>query len=125
MNQSFLDDQRAKLEAERDMVEEELASMSALDTGDHVPGERAPAFPDYGNDSLMENSASPGEVADFGLNVDITSRLQQRIHDIDAAIERLTEGTYGVCSNCKDAIPVERLEANPSADQCIDCATAA
>ena len=40
---------------------------------------------------------------------------------IDAALQRIEEGTYGKCVNCGAAIPEERLEAMPWATLCIDC----
>lgn len=40
---------------------------------------------------------------------------------IDEALQRLDEGTYGVCVNCGAQIAPERLEAMPWATLCIDC----
>jgi DnaK suppressor protein len=40
---------------------------------------------------------------------------------IDAALQRIEEGTYGKCVNCGAPIPEERLEAMPWATLCIDC----
>ena len=49
---------------------------------------------------------------------------QARLHvvEVDAAIERLDAGTYGVCEGCGRAIADGRLEARPVARTCIDCA---
>ena len=41
---------------------------------------------------------------------------------IDAAIERVANGTYGICVRCGRPISAGRLEARPAADLCIDCA---
>ena len=40
---------------------------------------------------------------------------------IDAALQRIEDGTYGKCVNCGAPIPEERLEAMPWATLCIDC----
>jgi RNA polymerase-binding protein DksA len=40
---------------------------------------------------------------------------------IDAALERMDNGTYGRCLNCGQPIAPERLEAIPWATRCIDC----
>jgi RNA polymerase-binding protein DksA len=40
---------------------------------------------------------------------------------IDSALQRLSAGTYGVCTNCEQAIPMARLEAEPTAVRCIHC----
>ena len=59
------------------------------------------------------------------------SRLQalrsDSAHDIvavDAALERLGKGTYGVCVRCGEPIGVDRLRARPTAELCIRCAVA-
>jgi RNA polymerase-binding transcription factor DksA len=44
------------------------------------------------------------------------------IRMIQAALKRLAEGEYGVCVNCGDDIPDERLDAVPHAPRCANCA---
>ncbi|WUH99667.1 TraR/DksA C4-type zinc finger protein [Spirillospora sp. NBC_00431] len=51
------------------------------------------------------------------------TRARARLADIDDALRRLGDGTYGVCEQCGDAIAVERLEARPSARTCFACAS--
>jgi DnaK suppressor protein len=43
---------------------------------------------------------------------------------IDAALVRITDGTYGRCARCGELIEPRRLEVNPYAVQCTDCAEA-
>ena len=59
------------------------------------------------------------------------SRLQalrsDAAHDIvavDAALERMRLGTYGICTRCGRSIGVDRLRARPTAELCIRCAIA-
>jgi RNA polymerase-binding transcription factor DksA len=61
--------------------------------------------------SLMER-----ETAEASAN-----RADEAIADVQHALARLDTGTYGTCEQCGEAIPVERLEAIPSARQCVDC----
>lgn len=42
--------------------------------------------------------------------------------DIDAALARVADGSYGVCVDCGRAIPVARLRARPTATRCVACA---
>jgi DnaK suppressor protein len=42
--------------------------------------------------------------------------------EIDAALERVAGGTYGVCVRCGSAIGPARLEARPAAPTCVTCA---
>ncbi|MBD7958004.1 TraR/DksA C4-type zinc finger protein [Microbacterium sp. Sa4CUA7] len=42
--------------------------------------------------------------------------------ELDAALVRVADGTYGICLECGRPIPVERLQARPAADRCVTCA---
>lgn len=48
---------------------------------------------------------------------------QDRLDEVAAALERLDDGSYGVCERCGRAIPAARLEARPTARTCVACAT--
>lgn len=48
--------------------------------------------------------------------------LTARRNDIDHALRKLDEGTYGLCENCGTAIGAERLAARPYAVRCRACA---
>ena len=52
------------------------------------------------------------------------SEAQRRlIRDIDAALERIDKGEYGVCMQCGEKIAPRRLEVRPFSRYCIDCKT--
>lgn len=67
-----------------------------------------------------------GGGASFTLDREIDRALdesdKQVLRAIDAALERIGEGSYGTCTNCGKPIAVGRLEARPYADRCGDCA---
>jgi len=46
----------------------------------------------------------------------------REIRQIDGALKRIAEGTYGVCSQCGGDIDPKRLRAMPTATRCISCA---
>ena len=48
--------------------------------------------------------------------------LWAKLQDVERAIGKLAEGTYGTCDECGGPIPPERLEAIPSAVLCVSCA---
>ncbi len=58
-------------------------------------------------------------LVDIG-NADIDRDVEE-IRDIDAALLRIADGSYGVCSDCGGDIPVERLEAYLTAKRCRPC----
>ena len=49
-------------------------------------------------------------------------QVQHQLAEVEAAIERLAAGTYGVCEQCGQPIAPARLEARPAARTCIGCA---
>lgn len=49
---------------------------------------------------------------------------RQQVADVDAALRRLDDGTYGACLGCGEPIGDGRLEARPTATHCIKCASA-
>ena len=49
--------------------------------------------------------------------------LSRQIRGIDEALERVAKGEYGTCVDCGEAIAPNRLQANPSAQRCLECQT--
>ncbi len=49
------------------------------------------------------------------------SNLRQDLDDVEAAMRRLEEGTYGRCEACGAVLPAEHLEARPAALRCPAC----
>lgn len=114
MDQAFINEMKTRLEAEKQELEKQLGTISAPDSGEHVIGDRAATFPDYGDDALGDNTASPAEVADYATNVEITRTLEGRLEAVNAALERISSGTYGVTAD-GELLSKERLQADPTA----------
>jgi RNA polymerase-binding transcription factor DksA len=53
----------------------------------------------------------------------LLTQAQQRLADVDRALRRHDEGTYGICEVCGRPIAAERLAVRPSARTCVGCAT--
>ncbi len=49
------------------------------------------------------------------------NRNARSLRDIDAAIERMNDGTYGMCGDCEEPISPRRLAAIPWATLCVRC----
>lgn len=52
----------------------------------------------------------------------LIEQAEQHLTEIEQAVDRLSRGSYGVCTTCGNAIPAERLEARPTARTCLTCA---
>jgi len=51
----------------------------------------------------------------------LSETQRQQILDIDAALERIAKGEYGICMKCGEEIAPRRLEVRPFSRYCIDC----
>jgi len=76
------------------------------------------------NGGLDTNDIGDNASITLGREIDYTlgEHSQTVIKEIDAALARTEDGTYGTCTNCGKEISVGRLEAYPWASLCIDCA---
>lgn len=52
----------------------------------------------------------------------VLADAEAELAEVDRALARLADGSYGICANCGKPIAVARLEARPTATLCIDCA---
>jgi DnaK suppressor protein len=107
---------RATLVEERGRVERALAHLRE----DH-PGSLDDEVEEItaGSDNHLAETAT----ATLGREVDYTleENAEEVLSQIDAALKRIEDGTYGICTNCSREIQPERLEAYPWASLCIDC----
>ena len=51
----------------------------------------------------------------------LTDRDRGKLQSIDQALERIEEGTYGICESCEGEITAERLKAMPFTRLCVQC----
>ncbi len=98
-------DPRALLVAERDRVRAEIAE-----------GIVAPGPMTYGS-----QAAAATQVFEQQRDLALRDRSTAQLAEIEAAIARLDDGTYGICIRCGGAVAPERLEALPWAAHCIAC----
>ena len=80
----------------------------------HLKDEAA-NFPDPADRASQEE--------EFSLELRTRDRERKLIKKIDATIELLENDDYGYCETCGIEIGVKRLEARPTATQCVDCKT--
>ena len=55
------------------------------------------------------------------INLILSDRDREKLQAIEEALERIEEGTYGICEVCEEEIAPERLEALPFTRLCISC----
>lgn len=78
-------------------------------------------------EDLAGASPDPGDESVASLISDLdqadTTRDLSELRSLDAAHERIADGSYGTCIECGGDIGFERLRANPAAERCIRCQT--
>jgi DnaK suppressor protein len=71
--------------------------------------------------------ADPNDRASLETDISLELRSRDRegklVKKINEAIDRIEEGEYGYCESCGVEIGIQRLEARPTAELCIDCKT--
>ncbi|MEW5724820.1 MAG: RNA polymerase-binding protein DksA [Thermodesulfobacteriota bacterium] len=74
-----------------------------------------------------ENFPDPTDRASVESDRNFILRLRDRerklMGKINAALERIEDGTFGICEECGGEIGIKRLEARPVTTQCIECKT--
>lgn len=77
---------------------------------------------------LSEPADHPAELVDQAavesdrkLFVTLKKRHDNRLRELKDALARIENGTYGICMECEEDIPVERLMARPTTILCIGC----
>jgi RNA polymerase-binding protein DksA len=106
----------------RQMLEEERTRVRAAIDNLHAehPGSMSD---ESGEDAVYDNhlADTATETYDRELDYTLEENSEHVLAEIDAALLRIDDGTYGQCTNCGRQIPEERLEARPYATLCIDC----
>jgi RNA polymerase-binding transcription factor DksA len=76
-----------------------------------------------GGDTQFDEESGEGDTINIERERDLllSASANQIVEEIDRALERIAAGTYGVCVPAGRRISLERLEALPYADTCVDC----
>ena len=81
-------------------------------------------FGDAGGLTYDSNFADSSQVtAERGEAEVLAGQLREQLAEVEAAIHRLDDGSYGRCARCGEDINPARLEAMPAARLCITCAS--
>ncbi len=103
---------RTALLARLESLDEELAELTA------VPRDPATAV-SFGK-RIGDGTT---EAIDRMTKVGTAEQLAVMRTDVVRALEKIEEGTYGLCDRCGASIPDERLEARPWSVRCVSCAS--
>ncbi len=106
---------KGKLEKEKKLLEEELATVGHKNPNNPMGWEAT-------SGNMQVDTADENEVADkmeeLEDNENILQQLEKQLEDVDLALEKIEKGTFGICEIGGDPIEKARLEAVPSARTC-------
>jgi DnaK suppressor protein len=115
MDQETLDELRGQLENER---AQQLAQLEEYDADPYGESVRDLTL---GTEEGFADSAQVTEQRSEALaHIDAA---RGRLRQVDEALQRMDEGTYGICVDCGEEINPARLEARPLSIRCVECAS--
>ena len=107
---------RNELLQERERVQAAIANLRDSHPGS-LDDEVEEVTGTFDNDHLGETATA---TLDREIDYTLGENSAQVLSEINAALERIENGTYGTCRECGKEIPVERLEIYPWASLCIE-----
>lgn len=99
--------ERARLLADAShLSDDERAIAQARFAESDAGGDQADVASDYVEQEILET---------------LENTVRATLMDVDAALDRIKSGTYGLCEDCGEAIDRARLKARPWASRCLKC----
>lgn len=108
-------DAEATLKEQRANLVHQLEELGATEEGDLRDDV------DFG-EGFADAAAATAERTEV---IGLVESLKSMLDEVDSALARIEEGTYGTCANCGDEISQARLEFRPESILCVECKTKA
>lgn len=102
---AFVTEMKSLLQGEQKRLQSDLEAIAMKSGSDYRAN-----FPDYGRND--EDNAT--EIGDYAATASTENALEERLRNIETALERIDQETYGVTEE-GELIPQDRLRANPAA----------
>lgn len=99
---------RRRLLDERDRIKQDILGRTELP-------------PSFNDDGALDSADSSVREHSMDLEGSLMNMKSGRLEQINAALQRIERGDYGICVKCKKDIDPKRLDAEPAAMTCMDC----
>ena len=116
LNPELLTQLKDQLQTKKEELEKELSSFATKDP--NVKGDWDSAYPRTPQGNLEE---AADEVEEYSTRVRLEFNLENLLKDVNNALEKMKQGTYGACEKCSNPISQERLKVSPEARLCGEC----
>jgi DnaK suppressor protein len=74
-----------------------------------------------GTDGIQDMADAASNAYNADILMSLSDNDRNMVKEIDSALDKIANGTYGICEECDEPISEKRLEANPVARYCITC----
>jgi len=123
LDQKTISELKTALEKEQELLISELKTIATPDP--NLKDDWDVKHFEWSEDQItseeaLESDESVNESDEDMKNKALSDHLELRLKDVNNALKRLEDGTYGICEVCKNPIPIERLKANPAASTDIE-----
>ncbi len=118
LDQKTIDELKTALEKERDLLVGELKTIATPDP--NLKDDWNVKHFEWSEDQItseeaLEGDESVNESDEDMKNKALSDHLELRLKEVNDALKRVGDETYGICEVCQKEIPLERLKANPAA----------
>ncbi len=122
-DQKTINELKTALEKEQEILISELKTIATPDP--NLKDDWNVKHEEWGEDQItseeeLETGESVNESDEDMKNKALSDHLELRLKEVNDALKRVGDGTYGICRVCKNPIPIERLRANPAAETDIE-----
>jgi RNA polymerase-binding transcription factor DksA len=114
MEKKLIDELKQKLETSKDSIIKELETFASQD-----PNLKHNWDTKYPNREDGDKEEEADEVQEYDNKLSVEYSLELKLKDVNLALEKITNGTYGICEKCGKEIEIERLQAVPEAKVCM------
>jgi DnaK suppressor protein len=103
---------RAKLEAEKRRIQDELSQLKINDSNPMDERQQGSHF---------GRAEEASESTELEKRAALENRLNSLLGEVERALQKLENGSYGICDMCRTPIDPARMEALPQAILCMNC----
>jgi DnaK suppressor protein len=116
MEKNLIEELKGKLKSQKKSLQKELESFAKED-----PNLKHNWDTKYPNREDGDKDEEADEVQEYDNKLSLEYSLELKLKDVNIALEKIENGTYGICENCGKKIDKKRLLACPEAKTCLKC----
>jgi len=78
---------------------------------------------EMGQDGIQDIGDEAANIYNKQILLSLNENERNRLREVDEALDRIANGTYGICEECEGLVGLKRLEVRPVAKYCVPCLT--